>query len=82
MKQEITSSAARTDDLLASGADSKDGAQGFGNKSTAGTLKTGMEGIPNATSGQGNKQSDSQEANQQNQTLTDNPGQLQNKQAS
>lgn len=73
---------ARTDDLLASGADSKDGAKGFVNKSDAAPLQTGMEGIAEATGSQGNQQSDSQDQNVHKQTLTENPGQMRNKQGS
>ena len=70
---------ARTDDLLASGADSKDGAKGFVNKSDAASLQTGMEGIANATGSQGNCQSDSQDQDVKKQTLPENPGQVRNK---
>lgn len=82
MNNNQNQASARTDDLLASGADSKDGAKGFVNKSNAAPLQTGMEGIADATGSQGNRQSDSQDQNLQKQTLTDNPGQMRNKQES
>ena len=53
-------SATRTDDLLASGADSKDGAQGYSHEAPPESLKTGMEGITKKTTSQGNKQIASQ----------------------
>jgi hypothetical protein len=69
---------ARTDDLLASGADAKDGARGFG-KADPGALQTGMEGIAGATT-EANQQSESSAQNATDQTLQDNPGQVSNKQ--
>lgn len=66
---------ARTDDLLASGADSKDGARGFDSKADPQTLQTGMEGIAGATDKQGNRQSESHKPAATSQTLPDNPGQ-------
>lgn len=82
-KQPQTTSAqpARTDDLLASGADSADGARGFGGTTSPDALQTGMEGIAGATV-QGNRQSDSSSASPNNQTVQDNPGQVRNKQGS
>lgn len=41
---------ARTDDLLASGADAKDGARGFDAKAGPQALQTGMEGIAQVAS--------------------------------
>jgi hypothetical protein len=82
MNKDQTTPATRTDDLLASGAESADGARGFGGKDRAAPLQTGMEGIKNATAGQGNWQSDSQGESGQKQTLPDNPGRLRNKQES
>lgn len=73
---------ARTDDLLASGADSKDGALGFDSKADPETLQTGMEGIAGATKPQGNRQSESNNLSATNQTLPDNPGQLRSAQKS
>lgn len=66
---------ARTDDLLASGADSKDGARGFDSEGDPKTLQTGMEGIAEATNAQGNGQSESNKSGATSQTLPDNPGQ-------
>lgn len=82
MSNDRTPTPVRTDDLLASGADSKDGAQGFKNTASAAPLTTGMEGIVDATGSKGNRQSDSQAATTNNQTVPDNPGQLRNKQGS
>lgn len=48
---------ARTDDLLASGAGSKDGARGFADQADPSTLQTGMEGIAGATTQKGGEQS-------------------------
>lgn len=69
--------AARTDDLLASGAESKDGARGFTDQSTAAPLTTGMEGIADSATDKGNGKSEDQEqqAQQQQQTAADNAGQ-------
>ena len=72
---------ARTDDLLASGADSKDGARGFVGQTNPEALQTGMEGIAGATV-QGNSQSGAQPAVTNTATLQDNPGQVRNKQGS
>ena len=72
---------ARTDDLLASGADSKDGARGFGDQADPASLQTGMEGIAGATV-QGNAQSAAQPAITTTGTVQDNPGQVRNKQGS
>ena len=79
MNDEPTQSPARTDDLLASGAESKDGARGFENNPTAAPLKTGMEGIGD-TAGGGDRQADTQDATPQPDTFADNPDQLPNKQ--
>lgn len=49
---------ARTDDLLASGAETEDGARGFEGQAAPQNLQTGMEGIAGATVQQGNRQSD------------------------
>lgn len=73
---------ARTDDLLASGADTKDGARGFDSKADPQTLQTGMEGIAEATNQQGNRQSESNKSAATSQTLPDNPGQMRNEQKS
>jgi hypothetical protein len=73
------SQSARTDDLLASGPDSKDGARGFGGTAAPEALQTGMEGIAQA-SVQGNKQSDSHSSQATSQTVPDNPGQVRGKQ--
>jgi hypothetical protein len=73
---------ARTDDLLASGADSADGARGFDSKADPQALQTGMEGIAEATSSQGNRQSDSHNSTAASQTLPDNQGQLRSEQKS
>jgi hypothetical protein len=70
---------ARTDDLLASGADAKDGARGFDSNADPHTLQTGMEGIADAAASQGNRQSDRAETAAQQQTLADKPGQARNK---
>lgn len=69
---------ARTDDLLASGADAKDGARGFV-KADPGALQTGMEGIAGAAT-ERSQQSESSPQNATDQTLHDNPGQVRNKQ--
>lgn len=65
---------ARTDDLLASGAEAKDGARGFDTPADPGQLQTGMEGIDAATPAQGdqNKQGD---VGATTSTLPDNVGQ-------
>jgi len=73
---------ARTDDLLASGAERNDGARGFDSKADPQTLQTGMEGIAEATNTQGNRQSDGHKPETSRQTLPDNPGQLHNEQKS
>jgi hypothetical protein len=70
---------ARTDDLLASDADSAGGARGFGVNANPEALQTGMEGIAGATV-PGNLQSDSRSGSPDNQTVQDNPGQVRNKQ--
>lgn len=70
---------ARTDDLLASGADRQDGARGFEGTAAPEALQTGMEGIAGATV-QGNAQSDTRSATPQ--TVQDNAGQVRNKQGS
>ncbi|MDQ2819658.1 MAG: hypothetical protein M3Y65_04565 [Pseudomonadota bacterium] len=82
MNDNHTTPAARTDDLLASGAESKDGAKGFTNPSTAAPLITGMEGISDAATDKGNRQSDTQDQQdqqdqqaQQQQAGADNAGQ-------
>lgn len=77
-----TQQSARTDDLLASGAESRDGAQGFEGKAGPDALQTGMEGIAGATVGKGNRQSGSPVPDPANQTLPDNAGQVRNKQGS
>ena len=69
---------ARTDDLLASGADSQDGARGFAGSTAPEALQTGMEGIAGATV-QGNAQSAGRPA-VTTQTVPDNAGQVRNKQ--
>ena len=73
---------ARTDDLLASGADPEDGARGYDSKADPQTLQTGMEGIADANKPQGNHQSESNKPAATNQTLPDNPGHLRNEQKS
>jgi hypothetical protein len=75
------SQSARTDDLLASGADREDGARGFGGAVGPEAIKTGMEGIAQAAV-QGNRQSDKDSSTADNQTVQDNPGQVRNKQES
>lgn len=70
---------ARTDDLLASGADSADGARGFGGNVQPEALQTGMEGIAGATV-HGNEQSARPAPAGTNQTVQDNAGQVRNKQ--
>jgi len=53
----------RTDDLLASGADEKGGAEGFQNPKGKGEIQTGMAGIGSlAGNGAGNRQQDEQKA--------------------
>lgn len=69
---------ARTDDLLASGAERHDGARGFDGKSDPGALRTGMEGIADATASDNNKQTDGNK-NIPSETVQDNPGQVRNK---
>jgi len=73
-----SSQPARTDDLLASGADRKDGARGFADQANPSTLQTGMEGIAGATVQEGMK-SASRSVNA-TETVQDNPGQDGNKQ--
>jgi len=68
---------ARTDDLLASGADTADGARGFTDQADPSTLQTGMEGIAGAAV-QGNRQSASQPGAATG-TVQDNPGQVRTK---
>jgi hypothetical protein len=64
---------ARTDDLLASGADRRHGAEGFTGNATPEALKTGMEGIGAATvQGSGDTAT--------SQTVQDNATQVRNKQ--
>jgi hypothetical protein len=70
--------AARTDDLLASSADARGGAQGFEAKATPDALQTGMEGIA-PTGTQQVHQTDSQ-ATPTNETVQDKPGQVRNSQ--
>jgi hypothetical protein len=65
---------ARTDDLLASGAGSKDGARGFADQADPSTLQTGMEEIAGATTQEGGKQS-SQPGPATPETVQGNPGQ-------
>jgi len=72
---------ARTDDLLASGADSKDGARGFADQADPATLQTGMEGIAGATV-PGNEQRDGRPAITTTGTVQDIPGQERSKQGS
>lgn len=51
----------RTDDLLASGADEKGGAEGFQNPKGKGEIQTGMAGIGSLSgNGAGNRQSEQQ----------------------
>jgi hypothetical protein len=71
---------ARTDDLLASGADAGDGARGFGGTAPE-ALQTGMEGIAGATV-QGSEQSATPLPAGTYQTVQDNAGQVHNKQGS
>ncbi len=53
----------RTDDLLASGADEKGGAEGFQNPKGKGEIQTGMAGIGSLSgNGAGNRQKDEQQA--------------------
>lgn len=53
----------RTDDLLASGADEKGGAEGFQNPNGKGEIQTGMAGIGSLSgNGAGNRQQDEQKA--------------------
>lgn len=53
----------RTDDLLASGADEKGGAEGFQNPKGKGEIQTGMAGIGNLSgNGAGNRQKDEEQA--------------------
>jgi len=53
----------RTDDLLASGADEKGGAEGFQNPKGKGEIQTGMAGIGNLSgSGAGSRQKDEEQA--------------------
>ncbi len=73
---------ARTDDLLASGADPEDGALGFDSKADPQALQTGMEGIAGANQTPGNRQSESNKPDATNQTLPDNLGHLRNEQKS
>lgn len=73
---------ARTDDLLASGANAEDGARGFGADAEPEALQTGMEGIAGTTTQQGNRQSESHITGTTNQTLPDNDSQVGNKQGS
>lgn len=75
------SQSTRTDDLLASGADGKDGARGFGGTAAPEALQTGMEGIAQATV-QGNKQSNSHSSPADSQTVQDNPGEVRARQES
>jgi hypothetical protein len=65
---------ARTDDLLASGASSKDGARGFADQADPSTLQTGMEGIAGATTQDGVKPS-GQTGPVTPETVQDKPGQ-------
>jgi hypothetical protein len=65
---------ARTDDLLASGADSKDGARGFADQADPSTLQTGMEGIAGVTT-QGGEKPAGQFGTPTPVTVQDNPGQ-------
>ena len=69
---------ARTDDLLASGADAQDGARGFEGTADPQGLQTGMEGIAGATVEQPEKPTDSRPA--VTQTVQDNQGQVRNEQ--
>lgn len=77
-----TQQSARTDDLLASGANPEDGARGFGADAKPEALQTGMEGIAGTTTQQGNRQSESHITGTTNQTLPDNVSQVGNKQGS
>jgi len=78
-QQEHSRQSARTDDLLASGADAQDGARGFAGTAAPDALETGMEGIAGAAD-RGNKQSESRPVNTTNQTVQDNADQMRNKQ--
>jgi len=64
---------ARTDDLLAGGAEIQDGARGFESKADPQALQTGMEGIAGASNTQGNRQSESHNTAPTKDTLPDNP---------
>lgn len=70
---------ARTDDLLASGAEAGDGARGFEGQADPQSLQTGMEGIAGATVRQGTPATDSQEP-ARTETVQDNPGSARNRQ--
>lgn len=69
---------ARTDDLLASGADGKDGARGFTDQADPSSLQTGMEGIAGATTHEHGNSTDQADGSV-TQTVQDNPGQQRNK---
>ena len=71
---------ARTDDLLASGAEAQDGAHGYTNQADPQALQTGMEGIAESTIKQGNRQGNSHQPGVTKETLPDNPGQVRSKQ--
>lgn len=73
---------ARTDDLLASGADAQDGARGYTNQAEPKTLQTGMEGIAESTIKQGKRQGESGKPAVITETLPDNPDQVRSKQDS
>lgn len=56
----------RTDDLLASGADEKGGAEGFQNPKGKGDIQTGMAGIGSLSgNGAGNRQKDERQEDEQ-----------------
>ena len=73
-----TQSAARTDDLLASGAEPEDGAQGFDRDANPETLQTGMEGIAGTTAGKRRAPTGSNQSGISG-TVQDNPGQVRGK---
>lgn len=71
---------ARTDDLLAGGAEPQDGARGFDGKAHPGSLQTGMEGIAGTTARKEKNQTGSRISGV-SETLQDNPGQVRDKQS-
>ncbi|WP_332848815.1 hypothetical protein [Massilia sp. S19_KUP03_FR1] len=68
---------ARTDDLLVSGPDAKDGARGFTGNADPQALQTGMEGI--AAASHPNRQSDNDQPAPITKTLPDNQSPTRNK---